>query len=111
MKNRMKEYLSKMRELDASKKKLSKDELNDMLIHIKFYQHERLIHLLVTIFVGLGTIMFFGIAINNNSVEFVIVGLITLILFAFYIVHYYFLENSVQELYDLYDSLKEKDSK
>lgn len=111
MKNRMKEYLSKMRELDEKKKKLAKDELNDMLIHIKFYQHERLIHLLVTIFVGLGTIMFFGIAVNNEMLEFVILGLITLILFFFYIFHYYFLENSVQELYDLYDSLKEKDSK
>ncbi len=111
MKNRMKEYLSRMRELDEKKKKLNKDELNDMLIHIKFYQHERLIHLLVTIFVGLATVMFFGIAITNKSIEFIIVGLITLILFSFYIVHYYFLENSVQELYDLYDSLKEKDSK
>ena len=55
--------------------------------------------------------MFFGLAITNKSIEFIIVGLITLILFSFYIVHYYFLENSVQELYDLYDSLKEKDSK
>ena len=44
MKDRMKEYLSRMRELDEKKKKLNKDELNDMLIHIKFYQHERLIH-------------------------------------------------------------------
>ncbi len=111
MKNKMKEYLNEMRDLDKKKKKLSKDELNDMLVHIKFYQHERLIHLLVTIFVGLGTIMFFGIAINDKSIEFILVGVITLILFAFYIVHYYFLENSVQELYDLYDSLKEKDSK
>ena len=82
-----------------------------MLIHIKFYQHERLIHLLVTIFVGLGTIMFFVIAISNEMLAFVIVALITLILFFFYIFHYYFLENTVQELYDLYDSLKEKDSK
>ena len=66
MKNRMKKYLNEMRELDKKKKKLTKEELSDMLIHIKFYQHERLIHLLVTIFVGLGTIMFFGIAISNE---------------------------------------------
>ncbi|MBQ3297993.1 MAG: hypothetical protein IJG97_04215 [Bacilli bacterium] len=111
MKNRMKKYLNEMRELDKKKKKLTKEELSDMLIHIKFYQHERLIHLLVTIFVGLGTIMFFGIAISNEMLAFVIVALITLILFFFYIFHYYFLENTVQELYDLYDSLKEKDSK
>lgn len=111
MKNKMKKYLEEMRERDDKKKKLTREELNDMLIHIKFFQHERLIHLLVTIFVGLATVMFFGLAITNKSIEFIIVGLITLILFAFYIVHYYFLENTVQELYDLYDSLKEKDSK
>lgn len=111
MKSRMKKYLNEMRELDKKNKKLTKDELNDMLVHIQFYQHERLIHLLVTIFVGLGTIMFFGIAISSEMLSFVIVGMITLILFFFYIFHYYFLENSVQELYDLYDSLKEKDSK
>lgn len=107
MKNKMKKHLEELRELDNKKKKLNKEELNDLLIHIKFYQHERLIHLLVTIFVGLASIIFLGIAITNKSIEFIIVGLITLILFAFYIVHYYFLENTVQEMYDLYDSLKD----
>ncbi|MBR2678403.1 MAG: hypothetical protein IKE63_03200 [Bacilli bacterium] len=111
MKFKLKDYLKELRELEEKKKKLNKEELNDLLVNIKFFQHERLIHLLVTIFVGLGTIMFFGIAITNELLSFMVVGLITLILFFFYIFHYYFLENSVQELYDHYNSLKEKDSK
>ena len=41
MKNKMKEYLNEMRDLDKKKKKLSKDELCDMLVHIKFYQQEK----------------------------------------------------------------------
>ena len=106
MKLKLKDYLIELRELDEKHKKLSKDELDLLLTNIKFFQHERLIHLLVTIFVGLGTIMFFGIAVTTEMLAFLVVGLITLILFICYIFYYYFLENSVQELYDHYNSLK-----
>ena len=106
MKLRLKDYLIELRKLDEKNKKLSKEDLDLLLTNIKFFQHERLIHLLVTIFVGLGTIMFFDIAITNELISFLILGLITLILFICYIFYYYFLENSVQELYDHYNSLK-----
>jgi len=39
---------------------------------------------------------------------FAVVSLILLVLTAFYLEHYYFLENSVQKMYKMYDELKEK---
>jgi len=76
---------------------------------IKFFQHERLIHLLVTLFFGL---MFFGsIAIelllnicSNSmffSVSFSVISAILLVTLIFYILHYFFLENNIQKLYQL----------
>lgn len=79
-------------------------------MQIGFFQHERLIHLLVTFFFGL---LFFGsivtelflINLGNNliflSLSFLVVGVILLILLVFYIWHYFVLENGVQKLYKL----------
>ena len=89
--------------------KNNKVKKEDLLTNINFFQHERLIHLLVTIFVGIVTILFLGIGISNELISFLIIGLITLVLFIFYIFHYYFLENSTQKLYKIYNDLKKKD--
>ena len=104
MKDRIKRVLKEL----ESKKKLSKEELNNLLIDIKIYQHERLIHLLVTIFVGLASIIFLGIAFLCTMVEFIIIGLITLVLFTFYIFYYYFLENSTQQICEYYWKARDK---
>ena len=93
-----KKILNYMKELENSKSINTKD----LLVNIKLFQHERLIHLIVTVFVGLATILFFGIGLLTDNLFFIVLALITLILFAFYILHYYFLENSVQKLYDYY---------
>ena len=93
-----KKILNYMKELENSKSINTKD----LLVNIKLFQHERLIHLIVTVFVGLATILFFGIGLLTDNLFFLVLALITLILFAFYILHYYFLENSVQKLYDYY---------
>ena len=107
MKYNLKEYLKYIRNLETNKK-IDKEEISDLLTNIKFFQHERLIHLIVTVFVGISTILFFGIALENELISFIILALITLVLFIFYILHYYFLENSVQELYKHYWNLKDK---
>jgi hypothetical protein len=74
---------------------------------IKRIQHERLIHLLVMIFVGI--VMSFSsittIVFKETSLLFLDVPLI--ILFLFYIFHYYFLENTTQNWYTLEDKIKE----
>lgn len=80
----------------------------DFLEHIKFMQHERVIHLLVTILFAF--LLLFGVVAiilypNWMSILFTLVILIPEI---FYILHYYKLENGVQEMYRVYDRLVRK---
>ncbi len=82
------------------------------LEHISIFQHERIVHLIVTLFFALFTILFFTM-INNNILILVIVAIL-LVVDIFYIIHYYKLENGTQYLYKQYerilDKLKEKDN-
>lgn len=101
MKKQVEEYIKEV----ETNKRINKE---DMLNHILFYQHERLIHLIVTIFVGISTILFFLAMIYFEEILFILLFIILLLLFIPYIFHYYFLENSIQRLYILYDE-KNKD--
>lgn len=74
---------------------LSKEELYK---NILFLQHERLIHLIVTAFVGILTILFLFGFLQFENLGFCILFLISLILFIPYIFYYYKLENKVQKL-------------
>ena len=76
-----KKILNYMKELENSKS----IDTKDLLVNIKLFQHERLIHLIVTVFVGIATILFFGIGLLTDNIFFLVLALITLILFAFYI--------------------------
>jgi len=86
------------------------DILREMLVQIKFFQHERLIHLIVTVLFAFLTI--FTIACScflNNScgMMFLLLGVLCLILLVPYIRHYYILENGVQKLYEIYDAIRD----
>ncbi len=109
MKNELKEYLTHIREID-NKEKINNKEylLEELLTQIQFTQHERLIHLIVTVFVGISTLILIGLGITTELLGFIFGSLITLVLFLFYIFHYYFLENTTQELYKHYFSIREK---
>ena len=68
-------------------------------------QHERLIHLLITLFFALFTLITLGLVILHPSLSvFVLLGLFLILLIP-YIFHYYFLENTVQRWYDLSDRI------
>lgn len=86
----------------AEKKKVSKEE---MLTKISFFQHERLIHLLVTLFYALISLIF--LALISISWIFIIPTIPLLVFLICYILHYFKLENRVQYLYKLYDKIKE----
>ena len=90
----------------AENKEVSKEE---MLTKISFFQHERLIHLLVTLFYALFTIFFF--ALISVSWIFVIPTVPLFVFLICYILHYFKLENRVQYLYKLYDNLVSKKGK
>lgn len=79
------------------------------LQQIQFYQHERLIHLLVTgIFAILSMLSLLG-AIAFCHFGLLLLFFLLLCLLIPYIFYYYTLENSVQKMYDQYWKLKEKE--
>lgn len=75
------------------------------LTKIAFYQHERLIHLIVTVLFALLEVISVATAVVTNFIGMLLLSVALLILLVPYIGHYYFLENSVQELYLLYDQI------
>lgn len=81
---------------------------SELLIKIGFMQHERLIHLIVTVLFAL--VMFLNVIIffQSQMIAFLAIVLLCLILLIFYIAHYFFLENGVQQLYRIYDSICSK---
>jgi ABC-type multidrug transport system fused ATPase/permease subunit len=89
---------------------LKKEDINesikkDFLEHIQFMQHERLIHLLVTMLFA--SLLMFGFIIMLIYFSWILVVFTAIIFFVeiFYIFHYYKLENGVQKMYRLYDEL------
>lgn len=105
MKKEITNYINYL-EAELTNSSKTADFTNDILVKISFYQHERLIHLIITLFVGLMAFIFLICFLNFNELGFLLVFLLTLVLFLFYILHYYFLENSIQKLYTLYDKAK-----
>ncbi len=76
------------------------------LTQIGFLQHERLVHLLVMLFVILCALIFLGLFLFLDIFLFLIVFILLMILTIFYIFHYYKLENTVIEWYFIYNDRK-----
>ncbi len=91
----------------VSEKKIDSDFISEMLIRIKFYQHERLIHLIVTMTFAIMTVISFFMLITEGGTGAALLSLLFLGLAIPYVMHYYFLENSVQALYKLYYEARE----
>lgn len=117
MGKRIKEYVAAMLKFAnemPSQKGLSaqhKEEiLREMLVQIGFFQHERLIHLIVTVLFAFLTIFTITAACFLNNLYygtlFCLLSVVCLILLVPSIRHYYILENGVQKLYELYDVIK-----
>ena len=92
---------------------LKKENINesikkDFLEHIQFMQHERLIHLLVTMLFAIILISVFIIMLIYFSWILVVFTAIIFIVEIFYIFHYYKLENGIQKMYRLYDEIVKK---
>ena len=98
MKKRIQEYVKYIDKLlEESPEGTDWDhEIEKHLNQIAFFQHERLVHLIV-----------FALVVKN---EIMILPLIILlfVLLVPYCMHYYLLENSVQKMYDQYDAMINK---
>lgn len=84
--------------------KIDKDTLEEHLQMIKFFQHERVIHLVITLFYAFLTIIFWGLSLL--SLIFIVIALILSIFLICYIYHYFYLENHVQYMYIQYNKIK-----
>ena len=96
MKNEIKEYKEYIKmqaaDPDVDKKVLAQQ----LLVRIGFYQHERLIHLIVTM--SFAIFFLLSLILVSINAYFLALSVLLLVLLVPYIAHYYFLENSTQEL-------------
>ncbi len=106
----MREYISNY--VKYVDKVIRDDKYKDSFIQehlqmIKYFQHERVIHLVITLFYAMLTLLFWGLSLV--SLIFVIIAIILSIFLVCYIYHYFYLENHVQYMYKQYNKLKKLD--
>lgn len=88
-------------------KEFIEDEMQRLLTQIGFFQHERLVHLIVTVLFALGVLIVVPLSmIVSDPLPLLLLGGMMLILLIPYIVHYFHLENGVQQLYIYYNKLE-----
>lgn len=107
MRKRMLEYIALVEKYLSESDTPESDVrmLEDLLRQIAFFQHERLIHLLVTLLFGLLFVLTMLYAAAFPSFPMFGLSLVILVLLVPYLRHYYLLENGTQRLYALYDRL------
>ena len=113
MKAYMKETMAFVRkyideEMQSAPEERTRKVLAEFEKKISFFQHERLIHLIVTFFFALFLLMeiyaLFTLPFSYAPVCGVLVVLFFVLVVA-YVFHYYFLENSVQQMYKMRDEI------
>ena len=74
---------------------------------IAFMQHERIVHFLVTMMFAIVLTIFICTFLFCEKIALLLLIVMILVLLVFYIKHYYFLENTVQKMYKVYDEMLE----
>lgn len=82
--------------------------LREHLTQVSFFQHERLIHLIVTVAFAVLTMIALAIYCIAEYIPILALMALLLALLVPYIGHYYTLENEVQKMYGQYDLILEK---
>ena len=82
-----------------------RDKMEEHLTQIGFFQHERLIHLIVTVTFALLEMLAILLSVIADSLFSLVLPVVILILLVPYIRHYYILENEVQKMYVQYDRI------
>lgn len=105
----LKEYENKTKELLNNKK--AKDWVKIKNIHLEeigFFQHERLVHMFITLFFGLLFFLSVSFTMMIPNYVFLACDVIFLGLIIAYVIHYFRLENGVQRLYRLNTEIEKK---
>ena len=109
MEKRIKDYLKSIDELleklESGNAAFDEHMVSEHLIQIGFFQHERLIHLIVTVLFALMELISVCLAALAGGIAAIALALVLLILLIPYVRHYYILENGVQKMYRQYDRL------
>jgi Ca2+/Na+ antiporter len=100
--------------IKAHEKKLEtasfdEDFLSYHLEQIRFLQHERLVHLLVMLFVMAAFLVFFVLFLLFQDMFIFGLFLLCLVLTIFYVFHYFKLENTVIKWYFIYNEKNQGD--
>ena len=113
MKERIINYTNKIDKLLDEKDKITDIHvlINEHLVQIGFFQHERLIHLLVTLAFAMITFASIIICAVTLNLLFAFISILLLCLDVCYIMHYFLLENKVQYMYGQYDKMVEEKEK
>ena len=82
--------------------------IKEHLIQVSFFQHERLIHLIVTVTFALLEVIVIALSVVSFTIGVGLLAIALLVLLIPYIRHYYILENEVQKMYGQYDRMVEK---
>lgn len=94
-----------LEENDAEKLASLRDE---HLRQIAFMQHERLMHLIVTVLFSLMLFITIGILTYTNNIVYCFLTVLLLVLLVPYILHYYFLENGIQKMYRQFNAMNQE---
>lgn len=107
MKNRILSYRKRIDQLLVqSGEEIDWEEtLEEHLVQIAFFQHERLVHLIVTVTFAILEIISMAMLLLNFSWGILGLVFLVMVLLVPYISHYYLLENETQKMYIQYDKI------
>ena len=88
---------------EQTMQEMVQDKLKEHLVQVGFFQHERLIHLIVTVTFALLEMLAIVLSVISDSLFTLLLPIVMLIP---YIRHYYILENEVQKMYGQYDRMR-----
>ena len=110
MKHRIINYRKRIDDLIKNSSKDTDWEavLSEHLNQISFFQHERLVHLIVTITFAILEMLSIILFIFSCFPMIIVLPIAFLVLLVPYIFHYYLLENEVQKMYEQYDEILSK---
>lgn len=111
MKQYISEYISSVERIMRSSDKQHEQYtklLREFEMKIAYFQHERLIHLIVTVLFALLEMSAIYVILVSPNLGAIIFSIMFLVLLVPYVMHYYFLENSVQKMYKMRDKIIEQ---
>lgn len=82
--------------------------LTEHLTQTAFFQHERLVHLIVTMTFAILEMLSIILFVFSRFPTMIVLPIAFLALLVPYIFHYYLLENETQKMYDRYDEILKK---